>query len=83
MLEVNVLKNRCDTSLKWYTLEQKLADGFQINFKGGVGTRVLYFKWDYKLFNIFFRYVEKNIKSMVIMRHSENAVHHLAKKKRF
>lgn len=60
MLEVNVLKNRCDTSLKWYILEQKLADGFQINFKGEIGTCVLYFKWDpegidYKLFNIFFQ----------------------------
>lgn len=50
-----LVKNRCDTSLKWYNLEYKMADGSQINPEGGIGTSVLYFKWnpegiDYKLF---------------------------------
>lgn len=50
-----LIKNRCDTSLEWKTLEQKMADGSQTNSKGGIGTCVLYFQWDpegidYKLF---------------------------------
>lgn len=37
---------------------------------------------DYVLLNIFIRDLEENIKSTIIMKHDDNAVPHLARKKR-